>query len=397
MYLIITKRFFLNLLCYLSVCFLSLSCGIKNDKDQVNTPNQIINTIEEVVRQKKLKIAINYSPTGFFVYRGTPMGFHHDLAERLAKHIGVSLELVITKNEQEQLKLLKERKVDLIVESIANSPSSENFIDFIVPFETTNLVLVQRKSYNWPHQKPTIQKVEHLLNKNVHLAPIQAHRNCMQQIAKQLDHQVFVKDVDEQITQYQLVEEVAQNGIDYAIVDENIGRLMQSRYQNIDLSLKLSQQNKFGWVTHIDADGLTKYIDNWVVEQKNTRSLATLYKKYYKNHYAFVKRSESEYLSHETGKISKFDNLIKKHAQKNNFDWRLIAALIQQESRFNPTAVSWAGAKGLMQLMPKTAKQYGFKNLTDPELNIKAGIKHLIWLSNFWEEKIRARSRKRCS
>jgi len=116
--------------------------------------------------------------------------------------------------------------------------------------------------------------------------------------------------------------------------------------------------------------------------------MASLYNKYYKNHYAFNKRAESEYLSHETGKISKFDDLIKKHAKHNEIDWRLLAALIQQESRFNPTAVSWAGAKGLMQLMPATAQQYGYKNLTDPEMNIKAGIQHFKWLSKYWKDKV---------
>jgi len=385
----IIKPYYIKALCCVLLFCSGLSCGFKsnNKAPDVIAPSGII-SITDIEQQGKIRVAISYSPTGFFMYKGTPMGFHYDLAERLAKNLGVTLELVITKNENEQLKLLKEQKVDLIVESIANLPSTGNYVDFIVPFKTTNLVLVQRKPYNWPKEKPAIRKVEHLIDKNIHLAQINAHINCIKNISAQLNNEIFIWDVDDKITQFQLVEEVAQNSIDYAIVDENVGKLMQSRYQNIDLSLKLNHKEKFGWLTHIDAPSLTKYIDNWVVEQKSSGKMGLLYNKYYKNHYAFNKRAESEYLSHETGKISKFDDLIKKHARLNEIDWRLLAALIQQESRFNPTAVSWAGAKGLMQLMPATAKQYGFKNLIDPELNIKAGVKHFNWLRKFWKDKI---------
>jgi len=385
----VNQRSFLKIVIFvISICTV-VSCGFKNNDSDNTFIEPEINSLTEIQQQGKLKVAISYSPTGFFMYKGTPMGFHYNMAERLAKNIGVTLDLVIAKNEKEQLQLLENREVDLIVESVANLPSTANFIDFIVPFKTTHLVLVQRKPDRWPKQKATIQKVEDLTNKNIHIAQINAHINCLKNISAELNNEIFIWDVDEKITQYQLVEEVAEQTIDYAIVDENVGRLMQSRYQNIDLSLRLSPKEKFGWVTHKEATYLTKYIDDWVVDQKDNHKMAYLYKKYYKNHYAFKKRAESEYLSHETGKISKFDDLIKKHAKHNQLDWRLLAALIQQESSFNPTAVSWAGAKGLMQLMPATAQQYGFKNLTDPELNIKAGIKHFNWLSQFWKDKIK--------
>ena len=242
--------------------FMGFSCGFKNDKPVHVTTKATINSIADIQQRDKLRVAISYSPTGFFMYKGTPMGFHYDMAERLAKNMGVSLDLVITENENEQFNLLKERQIDLIVESVANLPSTSDFVDFIVPFKTTNLVLVQRKAHRWPKQKPAIRKIEHLINKNIHLAQIKAHINCIKSISAQLNNEIFIWDVDEKITQYQLVEEVSQGSIDYAIVNENVGKLMQSRYQNIDLSLRLQQKEKFGWVTHKETTDLTQYIDD---------------------------------------------------------------------------------------------------------------------------------------
>ncbi len=68
---------------------------------------------------------------------------------------------------------------------------------------------------------------------------------------------------------------------------------------------------------------------------------------------------KSDYYSLNTGKISRWDDLIKSASNDIDWDWRLLASLIYQESRFIPNVQSWAGAYGLMQVMPLTAKKIG--------------------------------------
>jgi membrane-bound lytic murein transglycosylase F len=84
-----------------------------------------------------------------------------------------------------------------------------------------------------------------------------------------------------------------------------------------------------------------------------------------------------------TEEISPYDDLIQTHAENIDWDWRLVASLIYQESRFDPNNSSWANAKGLMQLMPETAEELGVKDRSDPVQSIKGGTKYLnqIWKS----------------
>jgi hypothetical protein len=74
------------------------------------------------------------------------------------------------------------------------------------------------------------------------------------------------------------------------------------------------------------------------------------------------------------------DWIIYRAGVKQGVDPRFIHAVIKQESRYNPTAVSYAGAQGLMQMMPATAERFGLKDPFDAKANVEAGTKYLKWL-----------------
>lgn len=74
------------------------------------------------------------------------------------------------------------------------------------------------------------------------------------------------------------------------------------------------------------------------------------------------------------------DWIIFRAAERQGLDPRFVHAVIWQESKYKPQALSHAGAQGLMQLMPATARRFGCKNANDPAANIEAGTKYLSWL-----------------
>jgi membrane-bound lytic murein transglycosylase F len=92
--------------------------------------------------------------------------------------------------------------------------------------------------------------------------------------------------------------------------------------------------------------------------------------------------------------LSPYDELAKKYALKHNLDWRLVVAQMWQESNFDPEAESHMGAQGLMQVMPRTAQEMGFKPpLFDPEHSVYAGTKYLDWVKNRFENELPADER----
>jgi membrane-bound lytic murein transglycosylase F len=85
--------------------------------------------------------------------------------------------------------------------------------------------------------------------------------------------------------------------------------------------------------------------------------------------------------------------MVRQYAAQYNFDWRLVIAQMYQESRFDPLAKSWAGAKGLMQVMPRTARELGIRNLKDPRHGLEAGVKYLDWVRERFEPELPVKDR----
>lgn len=77
-----------------------------------------------------------------------------------------------------------------------------------------------------------------------------------------------------------------------------------------------------------------------------------------------------------TNQLSNYDRLIQKYSQRHGLDWRFVSSMIKNESSFQNDAISSAGAIGLMQILPAVAEMEGVTDMTDPEENIRAGVKH---------------------
>jgi membrane-bound lytic murein transglycosylase F len=97
---------------------------------------------------------------------------------------------------------------------------------------------------------------------------------------------------------------------------------------------------------------------------------------------------KSDYYPLYTGRVSKYDDLIRQFSATINWDWRLLASLICQESKFRPDVVSLRGAYGLMQIMPVTGRNFGIDIKASPENNIKAGILYISWLNSIFKPRI---------
>ena len=98
------------------------------------------------------------------------------------------------------------------------------------------------------------------------------------------------------------------------------------------------------------------------------------------------KSSNLSWLAKKHDRRSKYDPIIERYAKKYRVDPVLVRAVIQVESDFNPKCVSHKGARGLMQLIPATAKRYGVTAMHDPDQNIQGGTRYLADLLEMFND-----------
>jgi membrane-bound lytic murein transglycosylase F len=144
----------------------------------------------------------------------------------------------------------------------------------------------------------------------------------------------------------------------------------------------MSFSQRIGWGVRKKSEKLRDTLNDWLTNAKKTVDYHVIYNKYFKNKRSFKKRVKSKFYSLNDKQISPYDDLIKKYSKTVDWDWRLVASVAYQESKFKPSNESWAGAKGLMQIMPRTAKSLDITDPTDPEQSLRGGTQYL---SELWE------------
>ena len=363
-----------------------------NSKNEVSIASYS-RDLQEIIESGTLNAAISLNSVDYFIYKGEPMGFQYEMLELFADQLGVELSITIVKNEQEAIDLLEKGKIDLIAMALTVNSSKRQQMAYSEPIMETRQVLVQRKPVNWSSMTPEaldkilIRDQVELAYKTIYVEQNSSYYTRLLSLSEEIGDTIHVIAVP--YSSEELVKSVVFGDIDYTVADENVARVSAAYYPNIDVSTPVSFMQKIAWgFNKNNSEEFAAELNKWINSFRKTKSYANLYIKYYKNSKTSTMLN-SEYYSFNTGKISKWDDLLKTASAEIGWDWRLLSSLVYQESRFNPDVVSWVGAFGLMQVMPITGDFFGV-DITEatPEENVSTGVKYLEWLEYYFIDKI---------
>ncbi len=374
--------------------FLESISGSINKKPHSSPDNTTpVNIDLDSIRSRGRLIAVtDYNSTNYFIYRGEPMGFHYELLTAFADYIGIDLEMVTENQLENAFDLLNDGKADLLAIGLTVNTTRRNEILFSDPIYETRQVLVQRKPQHWQSMtqdkinKKLIRNQLDLANKTVFVQERSSHSERLHSLAREIGDSIIIVEVPSDAEK--LIQNVEEGLIEYTVCDENIAQVNSTYYPDIDIKTPVSFPQNIAWGMRMEnSDMLARELNHWLAAYKRTGDYALLYAKYFKNTRS-SRIVKSDYYAPYTGKISRWDDMIKSASNDINWDWRLVASLIYQESRFNPDVRSWAGAYGLMQVMPGTGKRLGIDITSSPSNNIRAGTLYISRLQSVFDTKI---------
>jgi membrane-bound lytic murein transglycosylase F len=314
------------------------------------------------------------------------MGYQFEILNHFADYLGVELELVVENNPRNAIERLKTGDVDLVASELAMSLSRAQEVGFTNPVGRSRSVLVQRKPEEKGENSSYIQQPLELGGKKVWIPNdrylIRRMHNLMEEIGDSIKLEVaFDKSQEE------LIAMVAAGEIPYVVADERIAKISTLYNASIDIQVPVSFYHNVAWAVKKEETELLGIVNEWLTNFYSSPIAKALANKYLEaKRVQFMAQSSINFV--RKGRLSEYDESFKKFAKVIDWDWRLLAALAFQESKFDPKAQSWAGANGIMQLMPETALKYGVDSLSSPQEHIKAGAMYIKWLEEQWKDKI---------
>ncbi|UII33417.1 transporter substrate-binding domain-containing protein [Fulvivirga ulvae] len=347
------------------------------------------------IRERGTLIAIvDNSSTGYFLYKGQPMGYEYDLLALFAEKIGVTLEIKSTTNIDKAFEMLNAGDGDVIAYSLTVTKGRKKIVAFTESHYTARQVLVQKKPKGWRKMtreqldKALIRNQVDLIGKEVYVRKSSSYEERLQNLSQEIGGDIIILEDQDSAETEELIRRVAQGDIKYTVADETVAFVNAAYYPQIDVRTPISFPQQIAWAVRKNAPELLTEMNDWMKELKKRATFNVIYNKYFKSPRASLRRAKSDFSSIGGEKISVYDDLIKEAADSLGWDWRLLASQIYQESHFNPEAQSWAGAVGLMQLVPETGYRFGAEDLHDPRQSIRAGVNYLRFLDKLWAKTI---------
>ena len=369
---------------------LLVSCSSKKEgKDKVDR-TAALPTIE--VKHEfpdTLVVGTIYSPASFFTLKGDTLGYDYERICRFARQNKMHVKFHVATSMKELISFVENNKVHVAAYEIPITAEFKQHVIHCGEQNVTYQVLVQ------PLSKDSITNVIQLIGKDVYVIHGSSYEARLRNLDSEIGGGIKIHAIDnDSLLSEDLINMVASHRLPLTIADSDIAQINKTYNDSINISLKVGFPQRASWAVGKDWKWLADTINTWAKNNQTIASARQIRQRYFEmnKHHLDSMRALSDSVStiieqakkqsgtvdyaklykRGTGDISAYDRLFKKYAATAGVEWTVLAAVAYVESNFNPSAVSWAGARGLMQIMPKTAAGYGFseEDLADPEKSV---------------------------
>ena len=364
------------------------SCSSESDRVYFDQPEDFPITILEPVDRDfaeirnsgVLRVLTYYSSNTYFLHQGIDVGFEYELVREFARENDLALEVIILGPEQSPYDLLNSGLGDVIAANYTITPNRRNYVTFTRPYNLVDQVVVFSQDLNY-----IPETIEELAEMQI---PIAIQRNSsyyervMELVADGLN--LNIRLVSDEMDTESILYQVANGVYEATISDDNMFKAANRYMLGLEEGPVIAEKDTIAWAIRSNSPDLEARMNQFLYQHfrftanpdRHNRSefLNVLRQRYFDEGPQLAEFFNPDWHYQNIGIISQYDELVRQVADSLELDWLMLTAMIAQESSFNPTAKSWAGAVGLMQVLPRFS-QIGYNELYDPEINVREGAR----------------------
>ncbi len=323
--------------------------------------------VPAIQRAGRLRVVTRNSLTTVTVAQGGLHGYEYSLAHGLARRLGVKVELALPPPGEDPLEWLENGHGDVMALHEPLSPLVARTFPVSEPYRRVDLVAVTRTN------DPPLESVVDLAARRFVAA------TGVRQIVDlmPLEPPPIPVLLPPRAGGSSAIVELSRGGADVAVLDRDLARLELDDRQGLRLGPVVVPRAGLVWVCNPASGELVDEVNRYFREARASRYLDRVFA-------AELASSDRWIAPHiprvPEGKLTPWDGLLRRAGLRHEIDWRLLAALMYEESRFNPVATGPGGSAGLFQFMPFTWRALGIENPYRPEDAIDGGARYLRFL-----------------
>jgi len=321
-----------------------------------------------------LRVLTRNGPATYYVWRGELVGFEYELVREFARRHGLRVQMVVPPSREDLLAWLREGKGDLVAAGLTRSPerAEREEVAFSRRYHVVHETVVTRAGDD-------VHSVEDLAGRTVVVRRSASYWQTLERLRERTGIDFALEAAPETLETLQIIDRVAEGTYDLTVADDHLLGVARSWRDDVRGAFALGDPVEHGWAVRPENPRLLAAVDAFFRKEYRGTFYNVVRNRYFEPSDQVGERVET--LAARSGRITPWDGLLRRHGREHGFDWRLIAAQMHQESRFDPEAHSSAGARGLMQILPRTAREFGGdEGLEDPATNIAVGVRYLAWL-----------------
>jgi membrane-bound lytic murein transglycosylase F len=347
----------------------------------------------EIQQRDTLVVLMENSASTYYKFGEEEMGFDFELIKEFAKDYQLHLRIKIVDDVDSMFHMIDVQKADIICSNLTYTAQRDSFADFSLPIYATRQVLVQRAfdKHRTKQKFPLIKDTTELTNVMISVHGYSVFYQRIKELERNMNAALSVHVVPGSYSSDDLVRLVSEGKLAATITDESLMGILIEDYPNLDYQFEISSPQPICWAFRNHSPKMKDVVDQWLSKETTKIKINQLRKKYFKSNTTSIVHTHTslELPKIRGGVISPFDNDFKSAAKEVGWDWKLLAALAYQESRFDSNAVSRHGAFGVMQLMPSSAKRFGCDSLDFVKGNIRAAARLLLELDRNFQRRVK--------
>ena len=297
-------------------------------------------------------------------------GFSRDLTDLFADNLNFEIRYVSAPDHRSLLELVRQGKVHFAAALPAQSIDASE-LRTTPPLRETQQVIVQHASA-LPLDKP-----EKLAGREVSVMPGASQTRALQALNISPPPVIVERN---NIDELELLAGVARRRFDLAATDDLHFNVAANLYPDLDIAFKLPDRLAYVWVFHAAQERLRERAVRFIDESSRDGTLRRLEERYFGHIKRLDARDIEVFLEHVRSRLPDYRHGFQEAQEITGIDWRLLAALAYQESKWDPLATSFTGVRGMMMLTEDTADRLGVTNRLDAKQSIRAGATYLTLL-----------------